>query len=653
MSRGESMKLTSVQISNEDESSLLCGSSGTPGPSKQATFEEHEQKSTKIPPPQERDYCHSLSNMEQAPVKDLMTESESEDILIPEESVIQEEIAEEVETSICECQEENHKTEHEFSEDPVNPSATNYETEVQLADSSESCVVMNDVIDTLSHIEIKVELKSESPQEEMSVVIDQLEDCVSPAQSASSINSVSDAAGKDPESTKELSTSETQSTSLEGSLFAAGGIAVDMELQSDPEERLSENACISETSFSSESPEGPCVSIASPGGDTQSTSEEPCTPASLETACSSEVSSTENIDADSQQKTSDENLHTPLMSEISPMSTSPVTSEASLMSNLPLTSEASPASNLPLTSETSPMSDVPLTSETSSVSSVLLTSETSLATSLPLPSETSPISNSPRSERLILQQRKSPCLSEESLPILREETSSIPKVPQEENLVHQKQFQNIPENMKVGPQTIIPEMSLLEESQSKNLSHQSCKSHSEIEKSYVVSIPEHSSPEVIKIKNNVQQRAEKKNTLSPSEVSVLSEATVGKNSELLPSKPQDKLYTSSLEKASFSEVCRSKAYKPPTNAQSRLENSHSSKSLEPTKSPEVRNETRDPEIPKRKTAEQHSFGICKEKRARIEDDLSNRNALLTSPFEKEQPPREEPRVPPLKVMLTA
>uniref|UniRef100_A0A7M4FAB5 ASXL transcriptional regulator 3 n=1 Tax=Crocodylus porosus TaxID=8502 RepID=A0A7M4FAB5_CROPO len=652
MSRGESMKLTSVQNNNEDESSLLCGSSGTPGPSKQATFEEPEQKSTKIPPPQERDYCHSLSNMEQAPVKDFMTESESEDILIPEESVIQEEIAEEVETSICECQEENHKTEHEFSEDPVNPSATNNEAEeVQLADSSESCVVMNDVIDTLSHIEIKVELKSESPQEEMSVVIDQLEDCVSPAQSASSINSVSDAAGKDPESTKELSTSEMQSTSLEGSLFTAGGIAVDMELQSDPEERLSENACISETSFSSESPEGPCVSIASPGGDTQSTSEEPCTPASLETACSSEVSSTENIDADSQQKTSDENLHTPLMSEISPMSTSPVTSEASSMSNLPLTSEASPASNLPLTSETSPMSDVPLTSETSSVSSVLLTSETSLATSLPLPSETSPISNSPRSERLTLQQRKSPCLSEESLPILREETSSSPKVPQEENLVHQKQFQNTPENMKVGPQAIIPEMSLLEEPQSKTLSHQSCKSHSEIEKSFV-SIPEHSSPEVIKNKNNVQQRAEKKNTLSPSEVSVLSEATVGKNSELLPSKPHDKLYTSSLEKASFSEVGRSKAHKLPTNAQSRMENSHSSKSLEPTKSPEVRNETRDPEIPKRKTAEQHSFGICKEKRARIEDDLSNRNASLTSPFEKEQPPREEPRVPPLKIQLS-
>ncbi|KFO88404.1 Putative Polycomb group protein ASXL3, partial [Buceros rhinoceros silvestris] len=653
MSRGESMKLTAVQNNDEDESNSLCGSSGTPGPSKQATFEDQEEKGAKIPPVPEKDYCPSLCSMEQVPVKDLT--ADSEDILIPEESIIQEEIAEEVETSICECQEENHKTEHEFSEESVSPAGTNEETEaVQLADSAESCVMMNDVTETVSHIEIKVELKSECPQEEMSVVIDQLEDCVSPARSASSTNSVSDTAEKDSESAKELIAPEMQNAALEGSLFTGGGIAVDMELQSDPEEQLSENACISETSFSSGSPEGPCVSIASPGGDTQSTSEEPCTPASLETACSSEVSSTENIEGDIQQKASDENSHTPLMSEISPMSTSPVTSEASLMSNLPLTSEASPASNLPLTSETSPMSDLPLTSETSSVSSVLLTSETSAANSLPLPSETSPVSNSPGNERLILQQRKSPCLLEDSLPTLKEESSAIPKVVQEENLIVQpKQLQSAPENMKVGPLTIIADTSVLEEPQSKNLTHQPCKSHSEMEKSYIASIPEHSPPEVIKIKNHsAQQRGDKKGTLLPSEVAVLSEGSVGKNSDLLPSKTHDKLYTSSLEKVTFSEVCRSKSHKLTGSTQSRLESSHSSKSLEPTKSPEVRNESRDPEIPKRKTAEQHSFGICKEKRARIDDDQPNRSASSTSPSDKDQPPREEPRVPPLKIQLS-
>lgn len=650
MSRGESLKLTTTQ-NNDEDSNSLCGSSGTPGPSKQATFEEHEQKGTKTPALPEKDNGPSLCNMEQVPVKNLV--AETEDILIPEESIIQEEIAEEVETSICECQEENHKTEQEFSEESESPTGTNEEAEaVQLADNAESCVTMNDVTDTASHIEIKVELKSECPQEEMSVVIDQLEDCVSPARSASSTNSVSDTAEKDSESAKELIAPEMQNTALEGSLFTGGGIAVDMELQSDPEEQSSENACISETSFSSGSPEGPCVCIASPGGDTQSTSEEACTPASLETACSSEVSSTENTDGDIQQKATDENLHTPLMSEISPMSTSPVTSEASLMSNLPLTLEASPASNLPLTSETSPMSDLPITSETSSVSSVLLTSETSVANSLPLPSETSPISNSPSNERLILQQRKSPCLLEESLPTLKEESCAIPKVVQEENLVvQQKQHQSAPENLKVGPLTVIPDTSALEEPQSKNLCHQPCKSHSEIEKCYIASIPEHSSPpEVIKIKNHsIQQRGDKKGTLLPSEIAVLPEGSTGKNIELFSSKQHEKLYTSSLDKSSFSEVCRSKSHKLTGSSQSRLESSHSSKSLETTKSPEVRNESRDPEIPKRKTAEQHSFGICKEKRARIDDDQPNRSASSTSPSDKDQPLREEPRVPPLKV----
>ncbi|NXG09762.1 ASX protein, partial [Sakesphorus luctuosus] len=637
MSRGESMKLTAVQNNDEDENNSLCGSSSTPDPSKQATFEDQEEKGAKIPPLSERDYSLSVCSMEQVPVKDLT--ADSEDILIPEDSIIQEEIAEEVETSICECQEENHKPEHDFSEESVSPAGTNEETEaVKLADSTESCVMMNDVTDTVSHIEIKVELKSECPQEEMSVVIDQLEDCISPARSASSTNSVSSTAEKDPESAKELIVPETQNAALEDSLFSGGGITVDMELHSDPEEQLSENACISETSFSSGSPE---VCIASPGGDTQSTSEEPCTPASLETACSSEVSSTENIEGDIQQKASDDNLHTPLMSEISLMSTSPVTSEASLMSNLPLTSEASPASNLPLTSETS------------SVSSVLLTSETYVTNNLPLPSEISPVSNSAGNERLTLQQRKSPCLLEDSLPNLKEETSAIPKGVQEEKLVQPKQHQSAPENVKVSPLTIIPDTSVLEEPQSKNLSHQPCKSYSETEKSYITSIPEHSSPEVIKNKNHsVQQKGDKKGALLPSEVPVLSEGSVGKNIELLPSKPHDKLYTSSLEKTAFSEMCRSKSHKLTGSTQSRLESSHSSKSLEPTKSPEARNESRDPEIPKRKTAEQHSFGICKEKRARIDDEQPNRSASSMSPSDKEQPPREEPRVPPLKIQLS-
>uniref|UniRef100_A0A5F8G3P7 ASXL transcriptional regulator 3 n=1 Tax=Monodelphis domestica TaxID=13616 RepID=A0A5F8G3P7_MONDO len=651
MSREESMKLTSVENSDGDENTSLYGSSCLPGPSTPSSFEEHLPKSTKIPPSPETDFCAS---MEQVPIKNIMAESESEDILIPEESVIQEEVAEEVETTICECQDENLKTEPEFSEEAGSPPILGEEAEiVPIEESVEACVVMNEILDTLPHIEIKVEEKLECPQEEMAVVIDQLDDCESPVPSVSSMNFVGDTSEKEPESAKEPSIPETHGIppATEG-LFPAEGVAVDMELQSDPDEQLSENACVSETSFSSESPEGASTSLTSPGGETQSTSEEPCTPASLEITFCSEVSSTENTDTDSNRKPPDENLHANLMSEISPMSTSPGTSETSLMSNLPLTSEASPVSNLPLTSETSPMSDLPLTSETSSVSSVLLTSETSLVTSLPVPSETSPISSSSMSERLIHQPRKSPSLSEEPLSPLKDENSTLSQPVGESLISHQTMHQSTPETIKMDPPPVAPETSIAEDAHSKNLNQQPCQSPTETEQSGVASVLELSPPEGTKVKShNVQQRVEKKGTSSPSEGSLSSEGTVGKNSELPPAKSHDKQYTS-LDKASFSEGSRSKTHKQ-GNTQTRLESSHSSKSSEPAKSPEgIRNENREPEISKRKTVEQHSFGICKEKRARIEDDQTARSASASSPIEKEQPPREEPRVPPLKIQLS-
>lgn len=643
MSIEESMKLTSVQNNNEDEDNSLCGSSDLPGPSKESILEDHEGSNNQLPPLPETSFCQSLCNMEHVPAKDVLTEAE--DILIPEESVIQEEIAEEVETSICECQEENHKAGHVNNEQPVSPVGSSEETEtLPLSENSESCIVMND--GASAHDDVKGEEKLEYSQEEMAVMTDQLENSLSPAQSASSTNSLSNMEEKDMESAKEISLHGKYSPVLNGPLFTGGSVAVHMELQSDPEEQSSENACISETSFSSGSPEEPCVSIASPGGDTQSTSEEPCTPASLETACSSDVSCTENTESDSQPKPMNDSLHTSLASEASPMPASPVTSEASNMSNLPLTLEASPVSNLPLPSETSPMSDLPLTSETSSVSSVLLASETSHSSSLPPPSETYPLSSSPGSERFILQQRKSPCLSEESLSPLKEEAPAIPNASQEESVPSQpKQLHGVPETVKVA----VPEASTVEESQShRNFTNQPCRPHTEIEKTFISPASEHSSPEVIKIRNHsAQQRTEKKGTISQLEVSVLTEVAGCKNAESLPSKPHDKLYTSS-EKMMFSEVGRSKSHKLQGAAQGRFEGSYSSKSSESTKLPEVKGESRDLEIPKRKTAEHHSFGICKEKRARIEDEQPHRNASTTS-SEKEQPPREEPRVPPLKV----
>ncbi|ELW64608.1 Putative Polycomb group protein ASXL3 [Tupaia chinensis] len=593
MSREESMKLTSGPNKDGAEGSSSCGTSGLPGSSAQVPLEEQQPKSIKSPASPEPDFCTTLCPMVEVPAKDIMAESESEDILIPEESVIQEEIAEEVETSICECQDENHRTIHEFSEQSESPATSHKEPQVAPPeDHLESCVMMNDVLESLPHIEIKVEEKSESSQEEMSVVIDQVELCDSLIPSTSTVTHVSDTEHKEPETAIETNCPEikTGSPSLEGQ-FPSEEIAVDMELQSDPDEQLSENACISETSFSSESPEGACTSLASPGGETQSTSEESCTPASLETTFCSEVSSTENNDKYNQRNPTDENLHASLISEISPISTSPEISEASLMSNLPLTSEASPVSNLPLTSETSPMSDLPLASETSSVSSMLLTSDATFVPSLPLPSDTSPISSSSMSERMVHPQRKSPSVSEEPLSPQKNE-SSTPAKPLGENLIsQQKTLSSTPEPIKMSSSVTAPEAFPAEETESKV-------------------------------------------------------------NELPSAKLQDKQYVPSVDKASISEGSRNKTHKP-GSTQNRLEISHTSKSTEPSKSPDgLRNESRDSEISKRKTAEQHSFGICKEKRARIEDDLSTRNVTSSSPPEKEQPPREEPRVPPLKIQLS-
>uniref|UniRef100_A0A452T284 ASXL transcriptional regulator 3 n=1 Tax=Ursus maritimus TaxID=29073 RepID=A0A452T284_URSMA len=652
MSREESIKLTSGP-NNDGAESSSCGTSGLSGLSAQTPLEEQQPKSMKSPTSPEPDFCATLCPMVDVG-KDVMAESESEDILIPEESVIQEEIAEEVETSICECQDENHKTIPEFSEESESPANSHEEPQVAPPeDNLESCVMMNDVLETLPHNEVKVGEKSESPQEEMSVVIDQLEVCDSLVPSTSSVTHVSDTEHKEPGAALETNTPTltTGPSSSEGR-FPGDGIAVEMELQSDPDEQLSENACISETSFSSGSPEGACTSLTSPGGETQSTSEESCTPASLETTFCSEVSSTENADKYNQRNPPDENLHASLMSEISPVSTSPEISEASLMSSLPLTSEASPVSNLPLTSETSPMSDLPLTSETSSVSSMLLMSETTFISSLPLPSETSPISNSSMNERMVHQQRKSPSLSEEPLSPQKDEGSAPAKPLGESLLSQQKTLSNNPEPIKMGS-SIVPEAFPSEDLHSKTLNLQPCKSHVETEKPYPASIPELPSIEMIKVKNhNVLQRTEKKGTSSPLELSVFSEETENKGNELPSAKLQDKQYVSSVDKASFSDGSRNKTHKQ-GSSQNRLETSHSSKLSEPSKSPDgIRNESRESELSKRKTAEQHSFGICKEKRARIEDDQSTRNLASSSPPEKEQPPREEPRVPPLKIQLS-
>ncbi|KAM4705594.1 putative Polycomb group protein ASXL3 [Rhinophrynus dorsalis] len=646
MSKEESLELTSGQNSSEDES----GSQETPlsssGPS--AQFDSSTNTSNETPLLLEKDLLEEpICNMEQVCSKEIVGETELEDILISEESLIQEEIAEEVETTICECQEEEPKTEIELSEDLENQN-TKEEEEVPV-ENVESCVVMED--DILPPLEVKEggeEEKSEHLEGDMLEEANQVNECSpppSPSPSISSHSSPNEPVEKESQPMQELIVSEDHGVSSApvDSECTQETAAVEMELISEPDEPYSETACVSETSFSSESPVEACPSIASPGGDTQSASEDPYTPASVEAAFLSEVSSFENGESESQQKPIDESPPTSLASDISPISTSPIRSEASPSSNHPVTSEASPSSNLPLTSEASPMSDIPFTSESSSMSSVALASEIGLATNVPPSSEASPVYSPSTNEHLMLQQESSPTSSDESQSPSKDETDGFSEASQVETVNEQESTENV--NYDPVPPTS-------ESSPSEDVSnHKSCTSEADKEKTYVEPTPEISPTDTITIKNNsTHYRIIEKKYLPPSHEG--SQGIFCKKNESLVSKSHDKLYATTVEMSGYFESSRSKPHKQQGSSQNRLESSHS-KSFEHGKQAEpVRTESREPEISKRKTVEQHNFGIYKEKRPRIDDDHSSRVSSFSSHPEREHPPREEPRVPPLKIQLS-
>ncbi|CAH2285080.1 Polycomb group ASXL3 isoform X2 [Pelobates cultripes] len=631
MSREESLQLTSVQNSSEDESSSLETSQSLPGPS--AQFDSSTQSTNETPQVLEKDlieepYC----NMEQVPSKDLVGETILEELLITEEAVIQEEIAEEVETTICECEEDNQKTEIELSEEHENQTTKNVEKEV-IVENVDSCVVMED--EMLSPLDVKEEdERSDGLEGDMLEEVSQPNECISPISSVSPHSSTSETVEKEeppPEDIRALEEIGNSSTSVD-SVCAGEASAVEMEFNSEPDEQFSETACISEASFSAESPEGVCISSASPGGDTQSASEEPYTPASVEAAFLSEVSSFENTE----QKPLDESPSTSVASDVSLISTSPVRSEASPSSNHPLISEASPSSNLPLTSEASPMSDAPLTSETSSMSPAALAPETGLATNIPPTSEASSIYSPPTNDHLMLQEGTSPTSSDESQSPSKDETDGFSEASQVDTCaIDQESAEDIKYHHTISLNS--------ETSISGDVS--SNKSEVDNEKVYETTASELSPPEPITIKNNSPHYCiVDKKYLSPSHEEP--EELFPKKNEPHQIKSHDKLYANTLETAGFYESSRSKTHKQQGSSQNRTENSHP-KSYEFSKQTEtIRTESREPEISKRKTAEQHNYGIFKEKRPRI-DDHSFRGSS-----ERDHPPREEPRVPPLKIQLS-
>ncbi|XP_056377785.1 putative Polycomb group protein ASXL3 isoform X2 [Hyla sarda] len=633
MSKEESLQLTSGQNNTEDESNSLETSLNLPGPS---TEFENSTASTassdETPVMLETEVIEeTVCNMEHIPSKDIIGETGLGEILISEESVIHEEIAEEVETTICECQENDSKAETEISEEVTNQNTQDEEKELP-AENVESCVVMEDEMLPVADEKIE-EVKSDSNPEGMLEVSNESHECRSQSPVTSETLPIEEA---QPETTpvEDAKKSEIDAPNVATEQLSTEEAApVEMELINEPDGQFSETACISETSFSSQSPEEACVSVTSPGGDVQSVSEEPYTPASVEAAFLSEVSSFENTETESQQKPLNESPPTSVVSDASPLSNSPIISEASPSSNHPLTPEASPASNLPLTSEASPMSDAHLISETSSVSSLALTSETGHAPNAPAISDASSGYSPAPNEDLLLQQESSPTTSDESQSPSKDETDGYSEASQAETVGTEHESS---ENMKYNSATPNSDTSLSEYNQ------KHCNSERDHKKTNVAS-----PPDTITIKNHSSHyRIVEKKYLSPSREGF--EGTYSRNNESVHSKSHDKLYTTSLEGSGYYESTRSKSHKQ-GSSQSRSDSSHY-KSYDHNKQSET--VCREPEISKRKTAEQHGFGSYKEKRPRIDDDHHSRASLLSSQSEREHPPREEPRVPPLKIQLS-
>ncbi|XP_073535320.1 putative Polycomb group protein ASXL3 isoform X2 [Phyllobates terribilis] len=634
MSKEESLQLTSGQNSSEDESSSLETSLNLPGPSTQ--FENSTPASDETPVMLETEVIEeTVCNMEQIPSKDITGETALEEILISEESVIHEEVAEEVETTICECQEDD-KAEIEICEEVTDQNPGTEEKELP-PENLESCVVMDDEMLPVVDEEAE-EVKSEGHQDIVLEVANDLHECRSPSPVASQ-NSPIEESGQETTPIEDAIESECDAPKATSDSLGAEEVApVEMELISEPDGQFSESACISETSFSSQSPEEACASLTSPGGDMQSASEEPYTPASVEAAFLSEVSSFDNAETESQQKPLTESPPTSVASDASPLSNSPVLSEPSPCSNHPLTPEASPASNLPLTSEASPMSDVPLISETSSVSSLALTSETGHAPIAPVISDASSGYSPAPNEHPLLQQESYPTTSDESQSPSKDETDGYSEASQADTVGTEHESS---ETIKYNSETPNSDASLSEDN------HNHCNSERDDEKPNVASPPRLAPPDTITIKNHSSHyRIVEKKYLSPSREGF--EGTYCRNNESVHSKCHEKLYSASLEVSGYYESTRNKSHKQQGSSQSRPDTSHF-KSYDHKQSEVV---CREPEISKRKTAEQHSFGNYKEKRPRIDDDHHSKTSSISSQSEREHPPREEPRVPPLKIQLS-
>nr|XP_005998280.1 PREDICTED: putative Polycomb group protein ASXL3 [Latimeria chalumnae] len=587
MTEEESENLTLAQECVEDEGTSFSDSSNLPGPSTQSSPEKNEYRNTEILYLPEKDSNLSAGDMESVPAKELDRQEAVEAILIPgvpdisvEESVIQEEIAEEIDSNLYECHEENPKLEQEVGDPEEVISAKEENTEpVLAADHCEPSAVMKHFPEEFLQPEEEVVTNSENTVNEILDVVEQLVEPSLTPLSASSEEAEGNNSENQPLIFKEESTAayERAPEALDSSDLSSDGEVIELlDLQSNSEQQTHEREHVSESSCSSETSESTSTDSVISVEKGQHSSEQPDT--SAETSLLPEESEIKSLEDQSQPDQVAEKVDTALQPE---------------------------------------------------AASVCIGAE---------------------DESLIIQHEQEPCPPEEPPASVKSDTSVIPNIHESESMsVQQRKSQDAPEEV----QSFLTLNSSLETLESKSLEYPQIKPQITPEKSCVSTSSEEAvPPEVLKSKTmNLEQNVpERLHAPLPSETTVLSETTVNKNFDLQETKLQpvhDRPCSPPSETCSVPEMPRSKHYKL---QQGKPEASFSFKSSEPAKSHEMaRSDSREPEISKRKTVEQSSFGSCKEKRPRIEDDQPSCSNI---PTEKDLPPKEEPKVPPLKIQLS-
>ncbi|XP_066575713.1 putative Polycomb group protein ASXL3 [Amia ocellicauda] len=639
MTEEESMVLTTVQKSTKDSSSSAVEASASPGTSAQCPAKNKEPEVTEKLFVCEEDVDQTVCNMELAskasgqPPEDILLSSFPD--ISTEESVVQEEIAEEVDPTACEYLEEQVKPGTETSEYISSCTPKNEEEETATL-HSENANVLTEYPPSGTSVQPAQEINHKPASNEAETLNatpqlaqNSLDQTLSPP-----VDLGNDSNETMPPAKEELSSEEqhlqTEQTALmvtvEQSLLSKSDSEVDL---SSPEEHSLKDQCNLEQLASADDTESQLQVSTQPEENDQKTQKEilTCSPSdtiavpkeepignrelsgsTLENEKEKEPSPVKQVSSSMQMADLCENSRTDsleLMSVPSPRSTDV---------NEYRTQEYETASVSP-----EPPKEVE-ECETDSIKSELDTNSLVPAETCASPAAEKPIvqrAPNKRLENTEIKPKHSPeKLDSKAAPLL--EGIFEPVLEPEE----QKPAQLLPETISAAPEvedSTLPEVSPSENTQPKPIT----------------------------------KEPKEESDIFPVE-KTLTETHNNAKSSKQPKYHQIAEKSSALEITSWAEMLKAKHHKPhQTNHHHRGDEPHSLKQMEPSKSPELfRTDNRDIENPKRKTGEQYT-GICKEKRARMEENesLSSGHSSAQS-RERESLPKEELRVPPLKIQLS-